>query len=409
MNDSTHPIRAGKVSELKNPKKIRLLAFEPREIGGMTVKNRLVRSATYEHMASKGGRVTDRLVKLYRTLAEGGVGLIITGAAYVQQSGKSVPCLIGNYRGDQIPGLRKIAETVHEHGDGCKIAMQLFHCGRQSFVLKATVAPSAVFEPVVKKMPREMTIEEIEDTVEAFSQAARRAQEAGFDAVQLHAAHGYLLSEFLSPYTNRRTDEYGGSTRNRTKIVEDIYKRIVENVGKDFPILIKMNVDDFLEGGISLDESEKIAERLSKTGFSAIETSGCMWEVTTRSKEELGWTPAMIPESRMNIRSEDKEAYFLPYARKIRKVIAASLILVGGIRSLGVIENALAEGSVDFVALSRPLICQPDLPNRWQKGIGGLTADCISCNGCVRSTMVGGVRCILEERQNRARAIIQKT
>jgi 2,4-dienoyl-CoA reductase-like NADH-dependent reductase (Old Yellow Enzyme family) len=354
-------------------------------------------------MASEGGSVTDELIKLYRTLAEGGVGLIITGAAYVQQSGKSVPCLTGIYRDDLIPGLRKIAETVHEHGDGCKVAIQLLHCGRQSFVLENTIAPSAVFEPVVKKMPREMTIEEIEETIEAFAKAARRAKEAGFDAVQLHAAHGYLLSEFLSPYTNRRTDEYGGSTGNRTKIVEDIYKRIVENVGTDFPILIKINVDDFLEGGINLNESKKIAERLSKTGFAAIETSGCMWEVTTRSKEELGWVPAMLPESRMSIRSKDKEAYYLAYAREIRKVIAAPLILVGGIRSLDVVENILAEGSVDFVALCRPLIRQPDLPNRWLKEIGGLTADCISCNGCVRSTMVGGIRCIPEERRNRIR------
>jgi 2,4-dienoyl-CoA reductase-like NADH-dependent reductase (Old Yellow Enzyme family) len=243
-----------------------------------------------------------------------------------------------------------------------------------------------------------MTIQEIEETIEAFAQAARRAQEAGFDAVQLHAAHGYLLSEFLSPYTNRRTDEYGGNTGNRTKIVEDIYRRIVESVGKDFPILIKINVDDFLEGGINLNESKKIAERLSKTGFAAIETSGCMWEVTTRSKEELGWTPAMIPESRINIRSKDKEAYFLTYAREIKKVIAAPLILVGGIRSLDVIENILAEGSADFVALCRPLVRQPDLPNKWLKGVGGLTSDCISCNACVRSTMAGRIQCIPKKR-----------
>jgi 2,4-dienoyl-CoA reductase-like NADH-dependent reductase (Old Yellow Enzyme family) len=276
--------------------------------------------------------------------------------------------------------------------------MQLIHCGRQSFFLENTIAPSAVFEPVVNKMPREMTIEEIEETTEAFAKAARRAKEAEFDAIQLHAAHGYLLSEFLSPYTNRRTDEYGGSTENRIKIVEDIYKRIVENVGKDFPILIKMNVDDFLEGGINLDESKKIAERLSKTGFAAIETSGGMYEVTTRSKEELGWTPAMLPESRINIRSKDKEAYHLPYAREIKKLIDIPLILVGGIRSLDVIEKILAEGNADFVALCRPLIREPALPNRWLKEIGGLTAECISCNGCIVSLMEGGVRCTQKEK-----------
>jgi 2,4-dienoyl-CoA reductase-like NADH-dependent reductase (Old Yellow Enzyme family) len=388
----------GKVSELEVSERKKFLAFEPKEIGGMVIKNRLVRSATYERMASEDGRVTDGLVKLYKTLAKGGVGLIITGHAYVQLSGKGVPQQTGIDRDDLIPRLREIAEAVHKHGDGCKVAIQLTHCGRQSFVLETTMAPSAVFEPVTKKMPREMTIAEIQETIEAFAKAARRAEEAGFDAVQLHAAHGYLLSEFLSPYTNRRTDEYGGNTENRTKIVEDIYKRTVENVGKDFPILIKMNVDDFLEGGINLNESKKIAERFSRLGFAAIETSGCMWEVTTRSKEELGWKPVMLPESRINIQSKDKEAYYLPYAREIKKMIAAPLILVGGIRSLDVIEKILAEESADFVALCRPLIRQPDLPNKWLKGIGGLTADCISCNGCVRSTMVGGVRCIPEER-----------
>ena len=386
------------MSKLEAPKRIKSLVFEPKEIGRMVIKNRLVRSATYEGMASEDGRVTDELVELYKTLAEGGVGLIITSYTCVQPSGKAMPHQTGIDRDDLIPGLKRIVETVHKHGDGCKVAMQLVHCGRQSFILENTIAPSAVLEPVVNKMPREMTVEEIEETIKAFAEAARRAKEAGFDAVQLHAAHGYLLSEFLSPYTNRRTDEYGGSTENRIKIVEDIYERTKEKVGKDFPILIKMNVDDFLEGGINLNESKKIAGRLSKTGFAAIETSGCMWEVTTRSEEELGWRPAMIPESRINIRPKDKEAYHLPYAREIKKLIDAPLILVGGIRSLDVIERILAEGSADFIALSRPLIRQPDLPNRWLKGIGGLTADCISCNGCVGSLFEGGVRCIQKER-----------
>jgi len=385
------------MSKLEVPKRVTSLVFEPEEIGGMLVKNRLVRSATYEGMASEDASVTGELVELYKTLAEGGVGLIITGYAYVQPSGKPLPRQTGIDRDDLIPGWRKIAETVHEHGDGCKVAIQLVHCGRQSFFLEKTVAPSAVLDPFSSNMPREMTIEEIEETIEAFAEAARRTKEAGFDAVQLHAAHGYLLSQFLSPHTNRRTDEYGGSTENRIKIVEDIYKRTVEKAGKDFPILIKMNVDDFLEGGIDLDESRKIAERLSKMGFAAIETSGGMDETAMRDKEELGWTPVYPPFCRTNIRSKDKEAYHLPYAREIKKVIDVPLILVGGIKSLDVIEKILAEGSADFVALSRPLIREPDLPNRWLKGTGGLTADCISCNGCVGSLVEGGVRCIQKE------------
>jgi 2,4-dienoyl-CoA reductase-like NADH-dependent reductase (Old Yellow Enzyme family) len=260
--------------------------------------------------------------------------------------------------------------------------------------LDEIVAPSAITEQMSNKTPREMTVKEIEETVNAFAESARRAKEAGFDGIQVHAAHGYLLSEFLSPYTNKRTDEYGGGLENRIRIVEIIYKRMVERVGKDFPILIKMNVDDHLEGGINLGESIKIAERLSKIGFDAIETSGAMWEVILRNKEELGWTPAFNPEARVDIRSKDKEAYYLPYAREIKKVIDIPLILVGGIRSLDIIEHILAEGSADFIALCRPLIQEPDLPKRWLQGIGGLTCDCISCNGCTGSAISGGVHCI---------------
>jgi 2,4-dienoyl-CoA reductase-like NADH-dependent reductase (Old Yellow Enzyme family) len=370
------------------------LAFKPGKIGGIVIKNRLVRSATYEGMAAEDGRVTDELVKLYKALATGGVGLIIASYAYVQPSGKSMPSQTGIDKDDLIPGLRKIAQTVHEYGNGCKVALQLVHSGRQSFILDDTIAPSAVLESVRNIVPREMTITEVEETIEAFAAAVSMAKEAGFDAVQLHAAHGYLLSEFLSPYTNKRTDEYGGSTERRFKIVEDIYKRSVEKVGKDFPILIKMNADDFLEGGINLTESKRIAERLSRTGFSAIETSGGMWEVITRSKEELGWEPVVLIEARIDINSKDKEAYHLQYAREIRKVIKVPLILVGGIRSLDVIEGILAEGSADFIALCRPLIRQPGLPNKWLKGTGALTAKCISCNGCVSSIMSGALKCI---------------
>jgi 2,4-dienoyl-CoA reductase-like NADH-dependent reductase (Old Yellow Enzyme family) len=153
------------VSKLDVPKRIKSLVFEPKEIGRVTIKNRLVRSATHVGMASEEGSVTDELVELFKTLAEGGVGLIITGYAYVQLSGKAVPYQMGIDRDNLIPRLRKIAETVHKHGDGCKVAIQLVHCGRQSFFLENTVAPSAVLEHVVNTMPREMTIEEIEETI----------------------------------------------------------------------------------------------------------------------------------------------------------------------------------------------------------------------------------------------------
>ena len=370
--------------------KTRLKAFTAEKIGEMLIKNRFVRSATYEGMASEDGKVTDRLVELYKHLAQGGVGLIITGYTYVQPIGKGAPYMTGIDRDDLIPGLRRVANAVHEYDDECKIAVQLTHCGRQTPLIETPLAPSAVFEPVLNKMPREMTVEEIEETIEAFASAVRRAREAGFDAVQLHGAHGYLLSSFLSPYTNRRQDEYGGDTEKRMKIVEDIYNRIVAKVGGKFPVLIKMNVSDFLESGVDISESKKIAERFSKIGIAAIETSGGMFETRIHNKD--------LTTSRTKILSKNEEAYFLPYAREIKQVIDVPLILVGGIRSLEIVEKILAEGSADFVSLSRPLIREPDLPSKWLKGIGSLTAECISCNACYRSLTDGGVRCIQKER-----------
>ena len=375
---------------------VRNMYSKPMNIGKLEIKNRFVRSATYEGMAHEG-HVTDKHVELYKNLAEGGVGLIITGYAYVQKSGIAFEEMTGIYDDDLIPGLRKIADIVHEHGDGCKVVKQIVHCGRQSRYLKNTLAPSAVEEGVTKKMPKEMTSIEIKETIEAFAQAIRRAKEAGFDAVQLHGAHGYLISEFFSPYTNKRTDEYGGSTENRVRFVEEIYNRSEELVGKDFPILIKINGDDFLEGGVAVEESKKIAEKLSKLGFAAIEVSGGMWETVKRSKKELGWKPTFIPESRMFVGTKNEAAYNLPFAKEIKNVVDVPIIVVGGINSLDLVEQILREESADFVAFCRPMIREPNLPNRWLKGIGERTVECVYCNGCLSSVATTGLRCVKKE------------
>lgn len=374
-----------------------LKSAESKNIGTMTIKNRFVRSATYERRATEDGSVTEKLVQFYKTLAEGGAGLIITGFSYVHTSGQAFPEQTAIDRDELIPGLKKLSEIIHKHGDGCKVVAQLGHCGRETYFLDNPIDPSGIKEPFTNIQPRAMTIEEIEEIVEAFAQATRRAKDAGFDGVQLHAAHGYLLSEFLSPHTNKREDDYGGNKEKRMKIVEDIYKRATELVGKDYPILIKMNGDDFLEDGLKIEESKKIAEMLSKLGFAAIEISGAMWAVALRTIEELGWKPVFIPESRINIDSKEKEAYNLPFAREIKKFIDVPLILVGGIKSIDVIEKILREESADFVALSRPLIREPALPNKWLTGTGETTCECISCNACLGSITTGGVRCLQKE------------
>ncbi|MFX1340638.1 MAG: NADH:flavin oxidoreductase [Promethearchaeota archaeon] len=369
---------------------------KPMKIGNIEIKNRFVRSATYEGMAHEG-LVTDKHVELYRNLAEGGVGLIITGYAYVQKSGMAFDEQTGADNDELIPGLRRIASIVHEYGEDCKIALQLVHCGRQSRPLKNTLAPSAVLEKVTNKMPKEMSKEEIADTIEAFAQGVRRAKEAGFDAVQLHGAHGYLISEFFSPYTNKRTDEYGGSLENRFRFVEEIFKRSVELVGKDFPILIKINGDDFLDGGVTIEESKKIAAKLTQLGFAAIEVSGGMWETVKRSKKELGWKPTFIPESRMFVGTKNEVAYNLPFAKEIKKITDVPIIVVGGINSLDLVKQILSEKSADFVAFCRPMIREPNLPNRWLKGIGSSEVECVYCNGCLSSVATTGLKCIKKE------------
>jgi 2,4-dienoyl-CoA reductase-like NADH-dependent reductase (Old Yellow Enzyme family) len=393
------------------------VVFTPGRIGRLEIKNRLVRSATYENAATSRGEVSDSLVGIYRTLAEGGSGLIITSITGVYGRALS-PRLIMRVDDDSfIPGLAKIPRAIREAAPDCKVMLQLHHPGRQvvnredtakfrpvappafvAYVMKhpellapregaphivEPTAPSAVYDAFFDRTPRALTLKEIEEIIDAFAEGARRAQEAGFDGIQIHAAHGYLLSSFLSPRTNRRDDEYGGSTKNRTKIIREIYRRARGKVGNRFPILIKMNVSDFLPGGIDLDEALRIGKIITETGFSAIETSGGMYESLTRKQEELGWPPVFMSEARTGIKTADQEAYFLPGASALKKETNATIILVGGLRSLSRIEEVLESGAADFVSMSRPLIRQPDLPNLWLSGQGPDKEECISCNACL--------------------------
>jgi 2,4-dienoyl-CoA reductase-like NADH-dependent reductase (Old Yellow Enzyme family) len=243
-------------------------------------------------------------------------------------------------------------------------------------------APSSIFDTLLKQTPRALTLEEIETIIEGFAASVQRAQEAGFDGVQLHAAHGWLLSSFLSPHTNIREDAYGGSIENRSLVVNEIYRRARKKVGEDFPILIKINTMDFLPDGIDIQESAQLAKIFSELGFDAIEASGGMWEAMVQGQEKLGWEPFLIPEARVNVNTKNKEAYFLEGAKEIKKEISSPVILVGGIRSFGRAEEILEQGMVDFVSMARPLIRQPDLPNLWLSGNAQDSAECISCNAC---------------------------
>jgi 2,4-dienoyl-CoA reductase-like NADH-dependent reductase (Old Yellow Enzyme family) len=373
------------------------LAFHPGKIGTLEIKNRLVRSATWENAASESGHVTDTLLDIYRALAKGGVGLIITSHSVVHPRGMTDPRMIWIADDSCIASVRKLARAVHQTTSDGKVMIQLTHSGRQptSGTGVEPVGPSAVLDEFSKQTPRAMTLEEIEEVIEAFAHAIRRAREAGLDGVQLHGAHGYLLSSFLSPRTNKREDQYGGSVENRCRIVREIVERGHKEAGHDFPILIKMNAVDYLPGGVDIHEAKKVAQCLNQTALAALEVSGCTWETITRSEKELGFKPASIPEAWEGIKTKEQEAYFWQYAKEIRKVVNKPIILVGGIRSIGKIEEILGERSVDFCAMCRPLVRQPDLPNRWFRGERSETAACISCNQCIPEE--GPLRCVLNK------------
>ncbi len=346
------------------------ILFTPIRIAGAAIPNRFVRSATHEFMAGEDdGAPSDRHVELFARLAEGEVGLIITGHAYVQPIGKASPRQTGIYEDRLIEPLSRISAAVHRYAS--KIFVQIAHAGRQTKEKLAggiPVAPSAVFEPVVKVLPRELTGEEIRALIRDFAAAGRRAKEAGFDGVQVHAAHGYLLSAFLSPYTNRRADEWGGSAENRVRAIVEIVRAVKTIAGKDFPVIAKWNSADYLPGGLEVEDSLEMAGRAVEAGLDAIEVSGGSSEAGRGSI----W---------QGLRAESEEGYFVEAASKFKKALPVPIIGLGGNRTLAAMERIVASGRADMVSLSRPFIREPFLVRDFRTGRIAKSA-CISCNKC---------------------------
>ena len=351
--------------------------FMPVTIGGMEILNRFVRSATNEHLVDGEGYVTDRLGDMYEELAKGGVGLIITGHAYVRPDGKSSLKQVAIYHDRFIPAYKKILKRVHKYN--AKIVLQIAHGGRQTkpeLCGCTPIAPSAVTDSSSGITPKEMSKSDILDIIKCFRQAARRAKEAGFDGVQLHAAHGYLLSQFISPYTNRRADEWGGGPENRARILIHVLQECRKEVGRSYPILVKLNSMDGISGGLEIEESAQIAIALARHGIDAIEVSG-------------GIAEAGDVAVKTGIKSKKDEAYFSDNARRIKQSVSVPVICVGGIRSVEVMEGLLENKKADMVAMSRPFIREPDLVNKIKEGVK-TRADCISCNQCWNPE---GIRC----------------
>jgi 2,4-dienoyl-CoA reductase-like NADH-dependent reductase (Old Yellow Enzyme family) len=345
--------------------------FETNNLAGMPLPNRFVRSATCEGLATLEGESTPALAELMAELARGGVGLIITGHAYVLADGRCSARQMGAHRDGLITGLREMAAAVHEAGG--KIVMQIAHGGAYS------LAPDSVDQPARPRpaglahcsdiWPADWSVAELHALIEAFARAASRAKEAGFDGVQVHAAHGYLLNQFLSPALNHRTDEYGGSLQNRARFPVEVLRAVRESVGPDYPILVKINSRDFLEGGLSLDESIETCGLLTDVGLDAIEVSGGL-----RLSGELG-------PIRQGPFAKDQEAYFEEECRRFSCRLPLPLILVGGVRSFSVAARLLEDDIADYISMSRPFIAEPNLINRWAAG-DRRRAICVSGNFC---------------------------
>jgi len=355
------------------------MLFRPATIGNMKLRNRFVRSATFDGMAERDGRVSDDQIELYTRLARGGIGLIVTGMASVHPSGQISGYQNTVYDDDCIAGLQRLTAAVHRQG--ARIALQLAHAGREAFKYLAykhssALAPAVIpDDPYSEAVSRAMTDEEIEDIVRAFGDGARRAREAGFDAVQIHGAHAYLFSQFLSPFSNRRNDRWGGSLENRMGFLSAVYREVRTAAGADFPVLIKLGVEDGFPHGLQFEEGCRAAVECADWGFDALEIS-----------QGLRGKHYSQTEFRTAIDRPEREDYFRNWCREVKARVAVPVMMVGGLRRPEGMETFLRNGEADFMALCRPLIREPDLIERWAAG-ELKKPDCISCNACFNALL----------------------
>jgi 2,4-dienoyl-CoA reductase-like NADH-dependent reductase (Old Yellow Enzyme family) len=338
--------------------------FSKGRIGKLELKNRMIRSAAFMGMSHTA--YTDEAIAYYTALAEGGVGLIISGHMGIMKTDPSGAWYSSTRINDDdcIPNIRMMADAVHRVDNGCKVIAQINHVGMQDQIARP-LSPSGIYIGFNPDPPKEFHVPstaEVEEIVEAFIDAGTRAYKAGYDGVELHAAHAYLLSTFLSPYTNQRTDKYGGSLEKRTTIIREIVSGIRDRNGADYPVLIKMNCNDFVEGGVDLTSFPSLAREVAKAGVDAIEIS---------SNNPI----------RADIDDPDDQSYHLDYAEALDLDIP--VILTGGNKSVERLEQIMQEGKVDFFGFARPLIREPALPKRWLEGSGSEECDCISCNLCI--------------------------
>jgi len=381
--------------------------FEPFQLAGITFPNRIIRSATYEGMSETDGTPTEQLEKKYTALAQGGVGGIITGFIGVNEQGRSGSHMSLLNSNENIKAYKKITQKMHELGT--PIIAQINHCGGQTKeedTKMPVIAPSKISDYKAK----EMTKAEILEVIEAFVQGIKNAKEAAFDGVQIHIAHGYLLSEFVSPRMNRRNDEWGGNTENRFRIVKTIFEKARKEVG-NYPIIAKINGYETLKNGMSIGESVKIAKLLEQVGCNAIEVSNgtikaglatmrgnVPWEMIVAQNDRLNKMPRVVKSIIGTVaekafpQPQPKSLYNLDAATAIKNAVNIPVIVVGGITNMNDIETIINQNKSDLVSMCRPFILEPDLVNKFKTG-KQTQSKCIQCNFCIIGIEKAPFRC----------------
>lgn len=370
------------------------ILLSPCRVGTLELRTRLVRAGTSETMATETGEATDELVALYERLARSRLGLLLTGHLYCHPRGQYARRQTGIYSDEQIPGLRRLTDAVHRHG--VPILAQVAHAGSQSRVAdNRPLAPSPVPNALTGREVGEATEAELEEAVAAFAAGARRAMEAGFDGVHVHAANGYLISELSSPLANRRTDGWGGSATARDRFVREVVRGVRAAIG-DAPLTVKLGMADAVPGGLGLDETVPRAQALVEDGADALEISVNVMQRATDSARQYVAVDSRRAAQDLLIHRLGKppaeQAYFVPWAQRVREVVDVPLLVTGGMRTTERMRQVLLAGDADLVGMARPLIREPDLAAQIESGRNG-RVDCTSCNICLMHEGQHRLRC----------------
>jgi 2,4-dienoyl-CoA reductase-like NADH-dependent reductase (Old Yellow Enzyme family) len=378
--------------------------FAPASLGPIRLRNRFIKAATFEGMAEKN-LVSDRLIDFHRAAAAGGLGMTTVAYLAVSPDGQGAPAEIV-VRPEAVDGLRRLAQAVH--AEGAAISAQLGHAGPVAAGTGHTgLAPSRIFSPMAMKFTKAVTDDDITRITQDFAKSARLLRDAGFDAVEVHLGHNYLLSAFLSPALNKRTDKWGGSVRNRVEFSRQVVRAVRESVGPSMAVTAKLNMADGYQGGIWLDDSVEAAQLLESDGvLDALElTAGSSLKnpmYLFKGEAPIAEMAKAFPQplrtgfklmgSRFLPSYPFEEGYFLPYARQFRAALSMPLILLGGINRLETVHRAMADG-FEFVAMGRAVLREPQLLTRWQQGDTSESL-CVHCNKCM-PTIYSGTHCVL--------------